>query len=246
MLLVLLAAVWAAGCNASRQVAVRVMIPGADSADAPVSGLALVALPYDRDSILTTLERQARSSRPSTAALDTLFQRFREPFSFYARTSLTADRLRDSVAEARHTLDSLPRNAPDYRTLYARFVRQSAALDSAAAGRDSARTALDAARTAVATRGDSLRALVRNWEDSTYRGYDSIVRSLVQRGSRVPATDTTGADGWGHFTLPQGQWWIYARSWDAGDPNSEWYWNVPVEDDTVRLDRENGRRRARY
>ena len=37
--------------------------------------------------------------------------------------------------------------------------------------------------------------------------------------------------------LRGGPWWIYARSWDPDDPNAEWYWNVPVASDTVRLDR---------
>ena len=36
---------------------------------------------------------------------------------------------------------------------------------------------------------------------------------------------------WAKLTLVPGRWWIYARSWDANDPNAEWYWNVPVDSD---------------
>ena len=48
------------------------------------------------------------------------------------------------------------------------------------------------------------------------------------------------------FTLPAGDWWIYGRSWDATDPNSEWYWNLPVSDDTMLLSSRTGRQRRRY
>jgi hypothetical protein len=43
-----------------------------------------------------------------------------------------------------------------------------------------------------------------------------------------------------------GRWWIYARAWDVQDPNAEWYWNVPVEGDSVVLTPANARRRPRY
>jgi len=49
------------------------------------------------------------------------------------------------------------------------------------------------------------------------------------------------------LTLPPGRWWIYARSWDATDPNSEWYWNVPAPaGDTLLLSSRSARRQARY
>jgi hypothetical protein len=87
---------------------------------------------------------------------------------------------------------------------------------------------------------------MRQWEDSTYEGYDSIVRGLTRRAGNEPVTDTTGADGWAKLTLAPGRWWIYARSWDANDPNSEWYWNVPVDSDTLLLSSRTARRQARY
>jgi hypothetical protein len=39
---------------------------------------------------------------------------------------------------------------------------------------------------------------------------------------------------------------VYARSWDATDPNAEWYWNIPVEDDTLLLSSRTARRQPRY
>jgi hypothetical protein len=72
------------------------------------------------------------------------------------------------------------------------------------------------------------------------------VQSLARRAGREAVTDTTGADGWAALTLAPGRWWIYARSWDATDPNAEWYWNVPVDSDTLLLSSRTARRQPRY
>ena len=63
---------------------------------------------------------------------------------------------------------------------------------------------------------------------------------------RQPIPDTTGTDGTVTIRLPNGDWWVYARSWDADDPNAEWYWNVPVRSGKIVLDRTTGKRQARY
>jgi hypothetical protein len=105
---------------------------------------------------------------------------------------------------------------------------------------------LDRARGEFVRQSDSLRTILRQWEDSTYRGYDSIVENLTRSRGREAATDTTGATGWAHFKLPSGQWWLYARAWDTGDPNAEWYWNVPLDSDTILLSSRTGRRRPKY
>jgi hypothetical protein len=233
-------------CERSRDLAVRVSIPGPDSVETPVTGIGLVALPYDRDSILKALEAAAKTPRPGTAQLDSLFQAFRQPFTNYSATTFRVNQLRDSLAELKSRLDSMPRNDPDYSKLYARFSRLTDSLTAAQRRSSQARTELDRARAQFVDRSDSLRTLIRHWEDSTYRGYDSIVRGLAMRRARDPVTDTTGADGWARLHLRSGRWWIYGRSWDATDPNAEWYWNLPVKSDTVLLSSRTGRRQPRY
>jgi hypothetical protein len=235
-----------AACERPRDVAVRVSIPGPDSVSAPVAGIGLVALPYDRDSVLRALEASARSPRPSTAPLDSLFQAFRTPFAEYAGASFTAEKLRGGLTALKQRLDSLPRKAPEYRDLYVRFGQQSTALAAAEKRETAARVALADARMKFVSRSDSLRTRIRLWEDSTYQGYDSIVRGLASARRRQPVADTTGADGWAHLRLEGGPWWIYARSWDATDPNAEWYWNVRVTSDTVQLTPGSGARRPKY
>jgi len=222
-------------CERPRDVAVRVSIPGPDSVETPVTGVGLIALPYDRDSVLAALERSATSRRPDTAALDSLFRAFRVPFGSYTGTIQRTERLRDSLDMLRARLDSLPRDTPEYRELYARFSRLEDSLTAGQKRTERARRDLDRARAAFVERSESLRARIRNWEDSTYRGYDSITRNLAARRRQDPRTDTTGGD-----------WWIYGRSWDATDPNAEWYWNLPVTDDTLLLSSRTGRQRRRY
>ena len=233
-------------CERPREIAVRVSIPGPDSVETPVTGVGLVALPYDRDSVLAALETAAATPHPDTTALDSLFRAFQAPFTRYTASVQRTARLRDTLEQLRIGLDSVPRNTAEYRERYAGFSRLDDSLAAARKAVERARRELDRARAEFTERGDPLRARIRHWEDSTYRGYDSITRNLAARRRQDPRTDTTGADGWARFTLPPGDWWIYGRSWDAADPNAEWYWNLPVTDDTLLLSSRTGRQRRRY
>jgi hypothetical protein len=236
----------ASGCKGARDMAVRVSIHGPDEVETPVSGVGVIALPYDRDSVLASLEAGSTSPRPHTAAMDTLFARFRGPFVAYTTTTYAAGKLRDSLAELRIQLDSVERGTPQYQMLRSRFSRLSDSLASIERRSERARTALSRARWDFVTRSESLRTAIRLWEDSTYQGWDSIVERLAKARGQEPVTDTTDGTGWARFTLVPGQWWIYARAWDTSDPNSEWYWNVPVSQDTVLLSSRTGRRQPRY
>jgi hypothetical protein len=224
-------------------VSIRAQVPRLDGSEAPVPNLELVALPYDRDSVLAALEAKA-SPRPHTRELDSLFALWRAPLVRFAGATYRSQRFRDSLAGVRRQLDSLTRNAPEYQALYARFAVLNDSLSAATAAAEPARIELDRKRATLLPRIDSLRRLVTVWENSTFRGYDSIVKRLA--GSREPIGGVTGADGRASLTLGPGRWWIYAWAWDEGDPYSRWYWNVPVQGDTVVLDARSGRKRPQY
>lgn len=214
--------------------------------DAPLARLGFVALPYDRDSVLQALE--AGNPRPAalTRQLDSLFQEFRGPFVIYAADAYRAQGIEQKLGRLRRQLDSLPRAGPAYDSLYREFAETSDSLASARKRRDKTQHALAVTRNDLSQPIDSLRQLMTRWEDSTYRGYDSITRMLGTTIGREAFSDSTGADGTTTIRLPRGDWWIYARSWDAWDPNSEWYWSVRVTGDRVVLDRASGRRMPRY
>jgi hypothetical protein len=233
-------------CQRERDISVRVSIPGPDSLETPAAGLGVVALPYDRDSVLASLEARAPIPRPPTAALESLFAKFRGPFTAYTSTTYAAGKLRDSLSQVRKQLDTLSRQAPQYRVLQRQVLLLRDSVAAANTRAERARVALDRARSQFVSRSESLRTRVRLWEDSTYQGYDSIVENLTKQRHQDAATDTTGPTGWAHFTLGPGKWWLYARAWDTSDPNAEWYWNVPVDDDTLLLSSRTGRRRPRY
>ncbi len=235
-----------AACDSSNQVAVRVSIPDPSTVETPAAGVGVVALPYDRDSVLASLEARAPTPRPHTATLDSMFVRFRGPFTAYTVVSYAESELRDSLRAVEQRLDSLPSGAPERAGLVARRDRLSDSLSRTSRQARQARGALDRARAEFVSRSESLRAAVRQWEDSTYRGWDSIVEGLARARRSQPVTDTTDATGWAQFTLAPGKWWIYAQAWDTSDPNSKWYWNLPADRDTILLSSRSGQRQPRY
>jgi hypothetical protein len=244
--LVAIAALFIAGCEPSQDVAVRVSVPDPGTAETPAAGVGVVALPYDRDSVLASLEARATNPRPHTAALDSMFARFRGPFTAYTAISYEETELRDSLRKIQVRLDSATSASPARSELLGAQRRLTDSLRRVTQRAGQARVALDRARTVFLARSESLRAAVRQWEDSTYRGWDSIVEGLARAERREPVTDTTDATGWAQFTLAPGRWWIYAQAWDTSDPNSKWYWNVPANRDTVLLNSRSGKRQPRY
>jgi hypothetical protein len=178
--------------------------------------------------------------------LDTLFAQFRGPFTRYTRISYALSSLRDSLDQRRHRLEDLPPGSAQHRKEADRVRSLTDSVSRLEVQAERARRELAQARTRFVNRSEPLRAAVRQWQDSIYRGYDSIVEGLARARGREASTDTTDNTGWAHFTLRPGRWWLYAQAWDTGDPNSAWYWNVPVEDDTVLLSSRTGRRRPRY
>jgi hypothetical protein len=236
----------AACSGGGREVQVEVNIPGPDSVDTPLAHLTLVALPYDRDSVLRVLQGDRQRPPVVVAQLDSLYARFRKPFGAYALLAYKVQTLERNQAFLRQRLDSLPRSAPAYDSLYLQFSRGVDSIKTAKQQRDRAQQELALARIDLGPAMDSLRQIVVRWEDSTYRGYDSITKKLGDVIGRQPFTDSTRADGKVTLRLNSGAWWIYARSWDAWDPHSEWYWNVPVTGGRVVLDKNTGRRRPRY
>jgi len=233
-------------CGGPRDATVQVLIPGADSALAPAVDLPVVALPYDRDSVLASLEARAGRQRPHTAALDDLFAQYREPFAAYTVATARGEAFHDTLTAIRAALDTIARSAPEYQDLYRRFTIVTDSATAADRASQAASDRLARARQALSGPIESLRAEVRAWEDSIYSGYDTLVQNLANASMREPTSDTTEAGGWATLRLTPGRWWIYVRSWDAHDPNAEWYWNIPVTQDTILLDPRNGRRRPKY
>jgi len=215
-----------AACGPDR-VSIQVTIPDQAGVETPLPGARLTLLPYDRDSMLTVLENRASSPRPSTARLDSLLQLFRDPLTRYLRVSSEVQRLTARADTARALLED--------------------SLATLTAAQEAARQTLAKARQRLQPDIESLLAGVRAWEDTAFRTYDSITASITSGTGDDAVSDSTLADGWSRVKLPRkGPWWVYVRAVNVNDPNAEWYWNVRITGDTVRLSPRNGRSRTRF
>lgn len=235
-----------AACNSTRQVAVQVLVPDLAGRETPLPGAVVAALPYDRDSLIETMERRAPSGRPHTQALDSLFQAFHGPFLDMSRAAWLVEqtgRRLDSVTAA---LSAVPAGSPAALELGAMRKDLTDSLTRQNTGMERTRSALGAARDTLWPSIERLREEARAWEHTTYAGYDTLTRSQTTGRMRMISSDTTGATGWATLRVNKGIWWIHARSTDPQDPNFEWYWNVPLVGDTVRLSPATGRHRPRY
>jgi hypothetical protein len=239
-------AVLLAACNGPREVTVEVRVPDLEANLTAAPNLPLVILPYDRDSLLEVLERQAAQPRPHVAVLDSLFASFRVRYLEVARAGYLVDRYRDSMTTLKAAMDTLLRGDEAYRLRFQLFAQLSDSLERSEARREQATTALRQTRRTFVPLSDSLRREVRAWEETTFRGYDSLVTALAEQTGRTGMIDTTDSAGHSTMQIGRGTWWVYARAWDVEDPNSEWYWNVQLTTDTVRLDSRNGTRLPTY
>ncbi len=128
-------------------------------------------------------------------------------------------------------------------SLQGAFARLAAATPT---GRAAARAAVDRLQAPDGPLA-RLRAAQHAWQDSAYASYDSLTFLLVKRIARDPFADTTDAAGIARVRPSRsGPWWITATTWDANDPFSEWYWNLPLTGDTLRLTAANARHRRRF
>lgn len=235
----------AAGCGERRQVTIQVMVPDLAGTDTPIGGVVVTAVPYDRDSLIAAMEQRVSAPRPHTDVLDSLFRAFHGPFLAFSRAAWDVEqttRRRDSVTVARRGAAS----GPSASELDARLAQLEDSLRRLTPVLERARTQLGAARDTLWPRIERLRTEARAWQVTTFAGYDTAARSLARSRMRTVTADTTDATGWATIRVAPGPWWITARSPDPQDPNFEWYWNVRVEADTVRLTPATGRHVARY
>lgn len=236
----------AAACGDRRRVTIQVLVPDLAGAETPITGVVVAAIPYDRDSLIAAMESRATGERPHTQVLDSLFQAFHGPFLAFSRAAWEVERTtrsRDSVNQA---LSAVAPDSPAAAELTARREALDSSLGALAPLLERTRATLAAARDTLWPRIEQLRTAARQWQQVTFEGYDTAARALARRLMRTLSADTTDAGGWATLRLAPGPWWITARSPDPQDPNFEWYWNVRVDADTLRLRPATGRHLPRY
>ena len=236
----------AAACGDRRRVTVQVLVPDLAGAETPIAGVVVAAIPYDRDSVIAAMEARATGERPHTRILDSLFQAFHDPFLAFSRAAWEVERTTRSRDSAAQALAAATPGSPAAAELSARLQTLDGSLRELAPLQERTRATLSAARDTLWPRIEQLRIGARQWQQITFDGYDTAARALARRLMRTLSADTTDAAGWATLRLAKGPWWITVRSPDPQDPNYEWYWNVRVDADTLRLRPSTGRHLPRY
>jgi len=195
----------------------------ADFAAASLRNHEIVALPYDPERILDSLERASSEPRPQFPELEAELMGFRRSNPHSIEES-RADWIntREEVARLADSLNEIGRAAPGYAAAYARFRTAYAILARTEAGleremRNELAEDRDLARRAAAA-ADS----VRRWERKAYRDFAHLTDAFDD--VRV----TTDSAGNARVELAPGRWWIVAHVADRENPFLEFSWNIPI------------------
>ena len=231
-------------CSDELVMTIRVMVPDDQGRETPLAGTRLFFLPYDRDSVLRDLERQAPTPRPDTGRLDSLLGLFREPFVRYVGLTASRERVARAMDSVEARLTDLSSDVPERARLLEVSRKLQDSLTGLEAPLERARRRLDGVR-GVLPEAESLRRRVAAWQDTAYRGLDSVTRLLLRSTRRDQVIDSTDAAGWATLSLEPGAWWVFARAVNVLDPNAQWSWNVRITSDTLILNSANGHSRPR-
>lgn len=207
----------------------------------PVEDMVVTFLPYDRDSIFSELEEQADTARPEIPRtlrnqFDSVIVAQRE----WREAEDTWSGVRDSLETLSQQMDGMDQASTDYMRLFDQFQELEGRVGALERRKDRLFQRFDSLQREVVDRSDSVRAEIRNWEETAYHGYVELTDSIMRAQGREIRRDTTDADGVASASLPAGDWWVYART--TPGPYEELYWNirvVPSDVDTLRLSREN-------
>lgn len=236
---VISALAWGCGGPEFQLVTVSVRAPDRDGQVVPIVGADLTLLPFDIDSVYTALEeRNQAGPKPSTDALEVLFQTF-----FTADTALIgADSL---LVQRQAALEGLTdRTTPEYRAAFNAYQQAQERRDSIAAARDSAEARFAPAREAY-NRARS------TWEASAWDGFNETNEERYQQvqapqdtaGAELAFKHKTGEDGTFRVSLAPGRWWVAGRAGVPGSTRQLYRWNVAFtvgeEAVTVELTGEN-------
>lgn len=222
------------------QVAVRVTDEGPQGELQPREDIEVEFLPYDRDSIFRALEEQASRPRPEIPdTLRTLYAEIIDRQEQWRQAERQWQRWRDSLKALSAAMEGMNEASAEYKRMYSAFTNLEPKVEALNQQKNEAFDAFDSLQTRTLNFADSIRALRDTWAQTAYEGYVQITDSIVQARGREIVRDTTNARGWVTVTLPEGQWWVHART---QRPFEEVYWNVPLRPsrtDTLRLTPEN-------
>lgn len=214
---------------------------------APVAGLEVRALPYDRDAIFDSLRAAYPNAEPEIPAdltqlrdsIAVASQRVSEMNAAWAEG-------RDSLRTLLEAMQSIPRSNPRYLPMFNRYNAMAREVASAEQSSNQAFAQFERLNDRYATQAEETKLAREQWSDAAYVDIDRVIDQKLREMRLTEHADTTDANGIARFGgLRSGQWWIHAR-YDL--PFDELYWNVPIDVDgemQIQLTRENAQVRPK-
>ena len=202
---------------------------------APIAGLVVRALPYDRDMIFDSLRAAYTTPEPEVpAALSALRDSIAAANQEWSRMNAVWASGRDSLRALSEEMQGMPRNNPRYLPMFNRYNALDREVNAAEQRSQAAFRRFEGLNARYASQAEETQAARTQWADAAYSDIDDIIDSRLREMRLREMADTTDANGIARFRgLRSGQWWIHAR-YDL--PFDELYWNVPIQaDGTVQL-----------
>lgn len=238
-----------AACSSPEVVAEAAITQEATGERLALQDLPIRLLPYDRDALFDSLEAAHPTPEPPIPpdllqAQQAVIQAQMAHSEAEARWSTVRDSLRTLSERTQQLQRQNLRGTPQYRVAFEAFNRLAPQEESAREASEQAFERFTQLQEATIARADSVRVAREAWADEAFRDFQTIVDERLEAMGREEFADTTNAAGLATFSVPQGQWWVYAR---YTLPYEELYWNEPLEvsgDSThIQLTEENAERR---
>lgn len=218
-----------------------------DGQPAPVSGLEVRALPYDRDAIFDSLRAAYSTPEPEVPAeLASIRDSIAAANQQWSEMNARWAEGRDSLKTLLDAMNAIPRMNPRYLPMFNRYNALDRQVNAAKQASDQAFARFEALNARYATQAEELNRARQQWSDAAYADIDRIIDARLREQRLQEVVDTTDANGIVRFRgLRSGEWWIHAR-YDL--PFDELYWNVPIQVEgemQIELTRENAQVRPK-
>ncbi|UCF40470.1 MAG: hypothetical protein JSW43_12175 [Gemmatimonadota bacterium] len=201
----------------------------AEMHEEPLSGLRVLAYPFDPDRILDSLAARATRPQPRFPELERELAEYQPASDSGLRAASQPWRaLRDTVAALSDSLNRMDRRSPAYARMYERFRGLYARLAQRAAERDAALREVNGDHVDLARRAQAAAESLRVWELEAFAAYGEAAQTALQRSGYTVLEVSTDQAGAAELELPRGAWWVIARWTDPHNPFQEYYWNVPL------------------
>ena len=201
-----------------------------------VSGLEVMYMPFDRDSVFDALAAQADSPEPTMAAdLQERYDAALARQGEWRQAEQEWNDVREQMRQIQAELDGMNPSSTEYRQQFSELTNLEGREQALTVNRQRLFEEYTGMLEATQTSVDSFGAVYESWADRAFAGYFDLEAELLEATGREIIADTTGDAGTVTTGLSGGPWWVTATT---STVEGELYWNVKVEQvtgDTLRL-----------